>query len=155
MIKIIGLGNVQRRDDGIGPAALKALGGRLPRDVLVAECWGEATELLLQWEGMDSVILIDAAWAEDAERVGELLYHRVGEGAPLAPEVGGISSHALGVAATIALGDVLQLRPRNLVIYAVVGGDFGYGEGLSEAVAAALPRLVEGVVAEIGQLTQD
>ena len=59
---VIGLGNVLRGDDGIGPRAVAALAReRLPNDVELID-GGNAGLTLLDWlEGRDTAIIIDAA----------------------------------------------------------------------------------------------
>jgi hydrogenase maturation protease len=59
---VIGLGNVLRGDDGIGPRAIAALAReRLPDDVELID-GGNAGLTLLDWlEGRDTAIIIDAA----------------------------------------------------------------------------------------------
>ena len=49
----------------------------------------------------------------------------------------------------VRLGRALERLPRQLVVLAVEGADTGPGTGLSDAVAAAVPRAVAAVMAEL------
>lgn len=58
------------------------------------------------------------------------------------------SSHGLGVPEAVELGEALDRLPERLVVLTVEAADIGYGLGLTEPVAAAVPALVADVLAE-------
>jgi hydrogenase maturation protease len=60
------------------------------------------------------------------------------------------STHGPGVPDAVRLAEVLGRCPGRLVVFAVEAADLGFGPGLSEAVAACLPRLTRAVRAEFG-----
>jgi len=60
-VLVIGLGNPDRGDDGIGALVAQHLAGSLPRDVPVMVRRGEALSLIDDWNGFDAVLCIDAA----------------------------------------------------------------------------------------------
>jgi Ni,Fe-hydrogenase maturation factor len=53
-----------------------------------------------------------------------------------------------GVADAVRLAAALNMLPRRLIAFGVEAADIGFGPGLSPAVAAAVPELVQAVLAE-------
>ncbi len=134
---VIGLGNSFRGDDAAGLAVARALGDD-PR-VLLHE--GEPIDLLDRWEGAGEVIVVDAARSGAAPGT----VHRLdGLAEPVA--MGG-STHAFGLAETLALAHALGREPAHLSLIGIEGERFGAGDELSPAVAAAV-RSVAGELAE-------
>ncbi len=151
-VRLIAIGNPCRRDDGAALLAAQALRKRIGSDVDIVEISGEPTALLSALEGAGAVVLLDASAAAGAPgRVRRLV---PGEDR-LAPEAPVASSHAFGLAQTLALAEALGALPPSIVIFAIEGEDFDHGEGLTPRVAAALPALVENVEREIGRLQKE
>jgi len=153
---LIGIGNPYRRDDGVGPALIEALGpADLPGVRLVAAD-GEPIALIDAWQGTSLAVVVDAVLCE-LPRPGQV--HRTvwspGQqpGRVLAPgrsDRAAASTHGPGVPDAIRLAEVLGRGPGRLVVFAMEAADLGFGPGLSEAVAAGLPRLTREVRAEFG-----
>ncbi|GAA1971237.1 hydrogenase maturation protease [Catenulispora subtropica] len=64
---VIGVGNTYRRDDGAGPAVVRALAATpsaLPGHARLAVCDGEPTRLIDLWRGADLAIVVDAVSAD-------------------------------------------------------------------------------------------
>jgi hydrogenase maturation protease len=59
------------------------------------------------------------------------------------------TTHHLRTAEALQLAATLDLLPPRVVIWAVAGKSFGSQAGLSPAVAAAIPELVERIIAEL------
>ncbi|MGO8875356.1 MAG: hydrogenase maturation protease [Acidimicrobiales bacterium] len=142
---VIGVGNPYRRDDGVGIAVIERLREvGVPSLDLVEES-GEPVALVQRWSGRDTVVLVDAV--ESGAPAGTL--HRfecVGGEWDVAPPAAAVSTHGIGVAEAVALGDALECLPRHLVLYGIEVGDVGNGVGLSPEVAAALDTLVDDLV---------
>ncbi|MFJ8160087.1 hydrogenase maturation protease [Streptomyces sp. NPDC096136] len=153
---VIGVGNDFRRDDGIGWAVVAALreraaGLELPAGTVLAQCDGDSGRLLELWAGTGPVIVVDA-WFPPSARPGRTCrWDSAAGGAPLAAGPGRHSTHALGLAEALRLGAALGRGPDRLVVYAVEGADRSVGPGMTPAVAAAVPRLVRRVEAEIAR----
>ncbi len=142
---VIGIGNEHRRDDGFGPAVIARLLG-LPTareaGLRLAVSDGEPARLIEAWSGAELVVLVDTArggapagaWAE--LNVAEIV------------DWPATSSHRVSLVDTIALARALDRLPPTVVVLAAVGADFGYGTGLSPALAEA----VEPVAARAAQL---
>ena len=77
LVLVVGIGNPDRGDDGVGPVIVRRLKGRVPADVRILECGGDALTLLDEWEGFASVILVDAVAPIDRPgRVATLSVHQ-------------------------------------------------------------------------------
>ena len=143
---IIGVGNEFRRDDGIGPALVEYLRPLdLPRVRLVIAD-GEPTQLLDAWSGADLAVVVDAVLLEPSVpgRIHRTSVEQIPRGGRVA------SSHGLGIPEALLLGQALDRIPRRMAVFAVEAAELGHGNGLSAAVAAALPDLAEAVLAELG-----
>ncbi len=144
---VIGIGNTMRRDDGVGILAVEELANRIPPDAAdLTTMDGESTRLIEAWTGVDRAVVVDAM--RSGEPAGSVRRIEVGRDAlpawaPLA------SSHHAGLAEAVDLGRALDRLPDHLVIYAVEVADVSPGEGLSPAVATALPDVVRLLHAEL------
>lgn len=109
------------------------------------ELSGEGAELMDAWQGVDFVVLVDAASSKAP--VGTV--HRFDAGETDIPAgLFHYSSHQFAVAEAVEMARILGRLPRRLMVFGIEGGDFSYGEELSADVAAA----VDSVVAEIAAL---
>lgn len=154
---VLCIGNPDRGDDGVGRLVARLLHGRLPDDVVVAECGGAATDVLDRMAGADLAIVVDAAVSGCAPGT----IHRVEcarvdcagvdcAASDIPPASGAASSHGLGVAEAIALARALGCLPRRCVIYAVEAGQLAPGDALSPAVTDAARQVAARVVRLLG-----
>jgi hydrogenase maturation protease len=148
-VLVVGLGNPDRGDDGIGAAVAQALVGRLPPDAAVKVRRGDLLALIQDWEGFEAIVCIDAAAPMGVP--GRIC--RVDLNSTALPRnLSFTSSHALGLPEAIELARSLQLAPRQIIVYAIEGASFDSGAPLTPAVAAAAQLAADQVVAEVGQL---
>jgi len=141
---VIGIGNPWRGDDGVGAAVVRALSGHPGLETI--HCHGEPAELMDLWAGFDQVFLVDAVVTGGAP--GTML--RLSADQPL-PRPARHSSHGLGLAEAVELARALGELPPQLVIYGIEVESLDDGAGLSPAVAAAVPEIVETIVGELQQ----
>jgi hydrogenase maturation protease len=155
---LIGIGNSYRRDDGVGPAVASAVSEISPAGVAVLACGSDPAALIEIWSGAERVVLVDAIYAGQDDPACEIVPGRIRRqvlvpplpaSGPAWPETGATSSHRMGIADAVRLAEALSRLPRRLVAFGVEAADIGYGPGLSPAVAAALPNLVDAVLAEL------
>ncbi len=133
--RVIGLGNLERGDDGAGRAVARWLAGRLPPEVEILERGGEAAELLDCLDGAAAVYLVDASAPAGAPgRVRRF----DAAAAPLPVESFAVSSHGLGLGEAVELARALGSLPPRCVVYAIEGQAFAPGAPLSPPVAAAV-----------------
>jgi hydrogenase maturation protease len=143
---VIGIGNPDRGDDGIGISVVRQLAGQVPPDVTIIERTGDALALIDDWAGQDTVILVDAAASQGSP--GRI--HRIDLLADaLPPELSLSSTHAFGVAEAVGLALTLGLLPAQVIAYAIEGENFEPGTPLSPRVAAAAGKAAARIVAEL------
>ncbi|WP_374575567.1 hydrogenase maturation protease [Phenylobacterium sp.] len=145
-VLVLGIGNPDRGDDGVGRMAARLLAADAPAHVEVAESGGEATDILEHLEDAASAILIDACATGGAAGTVHRFDVSV-EGLPSG--VFGVSTHGFGLHEAIELGRALGCLPRRCVVYAIEGERFETGAPLSEAVAAAAEEVALRVRAEL------
>jgi hydrogenase maturation protease len=142
---LIGIGNPQRGDDGIGcTVALRLLARKdCTRHVRVAN--GEATSLMTAWNGFDDVVLVDACRGAGAP--GSV--HRLAsDELERLESLRHASTHSLGVAAALGLSRALGCAPARLVVYAVEGLRFENGAPLTPEAERGIAEVVALVVQE-------
>lgn len=146
---VIGLGNPDRGDDGVGALVAQQLVGRLRDAVRILTRRGDMLSLIDDWGGVETLICIDAAAPQGAP--GSI--HRIDlAGDALPRDLCFTSSHALGLAEAIALARTLGRAPSRILVYAIEGGRFDCGASLTPAVAAAAGIVADRVVADLARL---
>jgi hydrogenase maturation protease len=64
-VLVVGIGNPDRGDDGVGPLVVRQVAERLPPDLArhvgIIERTGDALALIDDWAGRDAVVLVDAS----------------------------------------------------------------------------------------------
>lgn len=138
---IIGIGNRDRGDDAVGPIAAERL---VARAFSAAEHSADGAALLELWDGHERVILVDAMRSgapPGTIRRFDAYREAVPKGAF------GISSHLFGPVEAVETARGLGRLPPFMVIFAIEGEAFAFGEPLSSAVAGALEDVIERVVA--------
>ncbi len=140
---VIGIGNIHRRDDGIGPEVAEVIARQDIPGVRVRTCPAEPTALLDAWAGADIAVIVDAAAGGSPGRVRRCTPHDLAAAAP-------VSSHDLNLAQAYELGVALGRAPQSVVVVAVDVADTGHGTGLSPAVAAAVPAASAEVLSALG-----
>ncbi len=141
---VIGIGNSYRRDDGVGLAVAAQIAHLDLEGVRVLTSTGEPGEILDAWADVPRTVVVDAAFGEGATP-GRIRRWTPGAEAAAAA----VSSHALGLPATYALGQALGQIPRELIVFTVDAAEIGYGVTLTPHVAAAVPEAMAAIVAEI------
>ena len=148
---VVGIGNSDRGDDGVGPRVARRLRGRVPTGVSVLECEGDALALIQDWEGVASVILVDAmSPISEPGRVHRLDLARNRLPVGFAPP----STHIFGLAETVELARGLTRLPQSLIAYLIEAAQFETGAPLSPAVATAIEEAAEQVLAELALISQ-
>ena len=147
-VLVIGYGNTLRRDDGVGVRAAELLAADPRLGGVEVEARHQLTpELALDISAASLVIFVDAdvrGLPGSVEvRPVEVSAERSDVGVPAEP---GASSHHVGAADLVALAAVLDGHTPEAVIIGIGISDMEFGEVLTPAVEASLPRVVELVV---------
>jgi hydrogenase maturation protease len=146
---VIGVGNRTRRDDGVGPEVADVVRHARP-DLDVVELSGDASAMIELWVGRGVVVVVDAVRTGAA--AGTCRRWRLTAGgwdAPLPPSR--LSSHLVGVREAVELATALDRLPPLLVVVGVEVEDLGVGEGLSDAVTAAIDEVVDLVLESVAE----
>ena len=147
-VLIVAYGNPLRCDDGVAWHAAEALESRFPNsEVEIVRLHQLAPEVAEEVRQRDIVLFIDAACPTDIEncmpgeiRVNEILQPATHE------DDGAQFSHVYSPVKILNLArDLYRASPKAFVI-TVAGEKFDHGDGLSDAVAGAVPTLVAKVV---------
>ncbi len=141
---IVGVGNILMRDDGVGVhVARELLEADLPGDVEVTDA-GTSADAAFSLESSDRVIVVDAA------RLGGspgTVYRLTVDEAAAASE-GVRSCHDMGLIQTLRIATAASSCPKVLIL-GVEPKEIDWGLGLTEDVAAAVPRVIEIVQQEL------
>ena len=151
---VVGLGDADRGDDGVGVVVAHRLAARGADGIEVAVHHDPAS-LLDLWAGRDRVVVVDAVRSgAPAGTVHRLLLGAGREPLPASAwaATGRGGTHALGLATAVELARALHRLPTHLVVLGVEAASFGHGEPLSAPVAAAVPAVVEQVLREVREV---
>jgi hydrogenase maturation protease len=155
-IKIIGLGNIFRGDDGVGNVVARQLLPYQGPSVSIMEGGLAGLNLLHEMEETDTLILIDAVHSQaeagnivrftvprDLDTIGQLT---LGSSTS--------STHAFGLGEALTLASTLGLLPKQVILYGIELGHIHPGESLSPQVSRAIPLVVSRIMnEELGQPT--
>ena len=134
-LAIIGVGNGLRGDDAVGLEVARGLFDLAAgHGVAVHPLDGDCLRLLDRWAGTGTALIVDASRSE--RRAGSIAELDASATA-LPVDLRLRSSHAFGVAQAIELARALGTLPPTVLVYAIEGRSFAYGDGLTPAVATA------------------
>ena len=144
---IIGIGNLIKSDDGVGVHAVRYLEGKVPGDVELIEGSVFCADLFVFIEGREKVIFIDAIDAGDEP--GAIFKFTPDQ---VRNENKGVSMsvHDFGLYELIAMARLMDQCPEDITIISVQVKSIDTGDTLSDEVRAAIPRVHELVLEEIG-----
>ncbi len=137
---IVGYGNPERRDDGLGPHIVRALTAALPPggrwNLVIA--WHLEPELVETVSEADGLILVDATSERlTSGRRWSRLVPRLDEASPL--------SHSVRPGFLLGLVELLHGRRPPAWQVSVQGEEFHHGRGLSTAAARRARRAVTDI----------
>ena len=137
---VIGVGNPNRGDDGVGRAVARILRPHMP----VIEHDGEATALVDTLRSARHTWLIDAAQSDSPPGT----IHRIDctKDIPLLRST--VSSHGFGLAEAIGLARALGTMPPHCIIFAIEGTSFTPGTPMSPPVTGAAREVARRILAE-------
>jgi len=146
----IGVGNLHRGDDGVGPFLAQRMaeeGDLALLGVEVTPHSGEGISLMQLWDGAEQVVIVDAM--RTGKNLGAI--HRFDVLADvLHSGVFRYSSHVFGLAEAVELARKLGKLPKSMIIYGIEGSSWTFGEPFSKVVAKAAERVRDQVLQEFG-----
>lgn len=147
----IGVGDVDRADEGVGPLVVRTIRACWPEAVRVFEHGGEGASLMQLWAPGDGVFLFGTV--ASGRRPGTL-YRFEATQEPLPRRFFRPFSHAFGVAEAVEAARSIKRLPKRMVVYGVEGEHFGDDDDMSELVRRALKELTSRALAEIRSLAE-
>jgi hydrogenase maturation protease len=148
-VLVVGLGNSDRGDDGVGPLVARMLAALLRSDAVILSLGDDVLSLVAEWNCFDAVICVDAA--APALVPGQI--HRIDLAATDLPRYrSSASSHGLGLADAVALARSLNQALPQIVVYAIEGASFAAGAPMTPCVSAAARDVADRIVAEVHRL---
>ena len=145
-VKIIGMGNEDRQDDGIGIVIAQRMKAIVPPGVTVKIARREALELLDFWKNANKVMVIDAV--NGGGMVGKVYRFSVDK-EPLPCEFSNYSTHSFSLDQVIELAKNLDQLPPELIIFGIQGKNFQVGRGISKELERNIERVVSLISDEV------
>ena len=139
---VVGVGNPHRGDDGVGLAVAAAVREQAGDKVETTLKHGDLLELVLDWDDSLDVAVVDAM-VSGVEPGSIRVLDALSE---VPPPSATMSSHGMGINELIDLAKSLGRMPKSLTVVAVEAAQFGHFDGLTDEVAAAIPRAAEIVL---------
>lgn len=151
-IVVLGIGNVLMGDDAVGPHVVKLLeaGWEFPPEVAVVEAGTPGLDLTVFLHGVEAALVVDAVHARGAAPGEVRRYDR--EALLAGSPVLAMSPHEPGLREALLTLDFTGGGPRQVRLLGVVPAVVDAGAGLSATVRAAVPSLLEAVLAELASL---
>lgn len=137
------VGNLLMGDDGAAIHAARELELRAAGRFDVADAGTSLSDVLLAAPSYDRLILVDAI--SRGGPPGSLCEARIADPQWLARQAAPVSLHDLGVGEALWQAQLAGKLPREVWMVGIEPGRVEWGIGLSPAVQAALPRLIERV----------
>jgi hydrogenase maturation protease len=142
----MGIGNILLRDEGVGVRAVEAMQHLdLPDHVELVDAGTAGADLVDVMAGRRKVIVVDAIESHAAAGAVFRLSRE-----ELLPEPGAsVSLHQFGLVESLRMAQQLGCAPGEVVVFGIQPAEIRAGLELSPSVANAIPRVIEGVLAEI------
>ncbi len=142
----LGIGNLHRGDDGVGPflaARLSENKTLAAKGVRVLDHSGEGASLIEDWSGADKVVIVDAM-KSGAKHGTVRRFAPIDE--TLSSGVFRYSSHLFGLAEAVEMARRLGKLPKEMIIFGVEGKNFDFGAPLSKSVEKAAAKVEQEVL---------
>jgi hydrogenase maturation protease len=147
-VLVVGVGNIDRGDDGVGIITARHVQARELPDVQVVEQSGDCAGLIGLWQTIQTgtVYLVDAM--SSGIPAGSIQYFDAHK-EPLPSYLSVNSTHAFGVARAVELARVLGYLPERLLVYGIEGRCFEPGAPLSAQVSDATRTVANMIVVSV------
>ena len=146
-ILILGIGNILLRDEGVGVRVVEAMQAKnLSGNVELVDGGTAGLDLLDVVADRRKVVVIDAVQADSEPAT----VFRFSPDEFTHQAIAITSLHQVGLLETLMMAKHLGCAPQQVVIFGIEPKEIGYGLELSAQVAAAVPKVIELVLAELG-----
>ena len=146
-VAVVGIGNVLLKDEGIGVHVAQALQKLVPSDGdLEVIDGGTSPDVFLHLQGIDKLIVIDAAQAGGEPGT---VYRFHPESLP--PDSVCLTSvHQIGLPQSLKLMDSYGLKPEEIVLFGVEPKEIDWGLEPSAELVQKIPEIVKLILEEVG-----
>lgn len=147
-IAVLGLGNVLMGDDALGPYVIRLLQARweFPPGVVVQDLGTPGLDLTPHVAGIEHLVIVDSVTSTSPP--GTVKRYRKDE-ILRKPPPQRVSPHDPGLKETLLTLEFAGQAPREVLLVGVVPVDTEMRTGLREPVLAAVPQVVDAVLAEL------
>lgn len=144
-VVVLGMGNLLRRDEGVGIRALRRLEERyiLPPTVRLVDGGTLGLELLSYLEGADRALVLDAVLSDDGPGA---VVQITGDDVPAYFGMR-VSPHEIALPDLLAVARLRGLTPPEVVVVGIHPASIELGWELSDIVASRLDEMVASAVA--------
>ncbi|MDD3182225.1 MAG: hydrogenase maturation protease [Alphaproteobacteria bacterium] len=149
-VLFLGVGNLHRADDGVGPLLAERLASDpalTVKGLTIQPHSGEGASLMHVWEGLQKVVIVDAMKSGGTvgevrrfDAIKETLHHGVFR----------YSSHLFSLAEAVEMSRALDMLPKEMIIYGIEGIEFTFGADRSPEVEKVIPEVEAAVRRELG-----
>lgn len=150
-IGILAVGNLLRRDEGVGLHLLELLKDRVPPEVELLDGGTSGLSLLSFIESKKHLIILDAV--DDGRAPGEVVVWQ-GDDVPKYTK-GKLSLHDMSFAEVLYWAHFTGNMPKEIVVVGIQPENLDWGTELSEAAHQSLPEAVAKVIKYLEQWQPD
>ncbi|HUO97329.1 MAG TPA: hydrogenase maturation protease [Rhizomicrobium sp.] len=143
---VIGIGNIERGDDGVGRQVARLLKHMLGEKAEILEQDGEAGAILAHIEKAQTAYLVDACMSSAPPGTVHRIDAAEGE-LPLSSS--DLSTHGFGLASAIELARSLGQLPAKTIVFAIEADSFEPGAPLSKDVSDAAVIVADRIRSEL------
>jgi hydrogenase maturation protease len=150
-VRVLGVGNVLCTDDGLGPYAIKVLEAQyeFPVGVEVIDVGTPGLDFTPYLAGARAAIVLDTVSGDEPAGTLRLLRNQE---IVAAPPPSRMSPHEPGLREALMATEFSDSSPEEILLVGVVPETTGQGTRLTDAVKAAVSKVVETVVEELEKL---
>lgn len=146
-VVVIGIGNIFRSDDGVGPYIIDKLKeANISKNVELKNLESATIDILNVIEGAFTVIVIDSI--ECSTKIGKIHELQLDD---LPERERSFNLHNIGLKSIFLTAKKLERLPQNLLIYGIEIKDVSYNNQLSSEVKTAADKLVKKLEEEFTQ----
>jgi len=147
-ISVLGMGNVLMGDDGAGPYAVTTFAAQyqVPEEVTILDIGTPGLDLVPHLADVDALVLVDTVRSDAAPGTIRAYDKATLLRAKLPPR---LSPHDPAVGQCLAMLEIADCGPREVVLVGIVPEKTAFGPGLSRVVQDAVPAVVERIAEEL------
>lgn len=144
---LIGIGNIWRNDDGLGPHIVSSLLKDELKNIDIQILSGEMSKLLDLFRLYKNIYIVDAFHTgSEPGTIFNLTFNEIKLGSSFESSV---SSHGMGLWKALKMAEVLGLLPIYLEVFGIEGENFDHGNKLSHTVTNKLEDLKKIILNKI------